>query len=272
MSRRHVNRMGSRPSYSRQSSSYSRRPQLPQLPWLARKFWIRLAAAGTITLLLLVLIARATTIATINVEGYQAIAKPQLEKLVHDGLQRQWLGRNLLLMDSSGLASYLAEHEAAIKSVEVTRKLPRTLMVSITERQPSLNWKTAGAVFLLDANGTIIGPTSGVYANLPTITDSNNLPAKTGDRVVTTSFVAFCRELVGLLPGTGFPVNSLSIPASTSEVYVQTSNNLTLKFDTTRPAGEEIADLRQVQQELRRTKKQPTQYIDLRIPHKAYYK
>ncbi|HUC20505.1 MAG TPA: FtsQ-type POTRA domain-containing protein [Candidatus Polarisedimenticolaceae bacterium] len=271
MNRRHVNRANARPSYSRQSSSSSR-PQLPQLPRVARRFWIRLGIAGTGILLVLVLIARSTTLSAISVHGEAGIAEDRLTTLVKEGLQRQWLGRSLLLVNTSGLGDYLLEREPAIKSVRVSRKLPRTLVVTIIERQPSLNWKTAGNSYLLDANGTIIGPTAGEYAKLPTITDSNNLPVGAGDRVVPTAFVGFCRELVGLLPGVGYQVSGMSVPASTSEVYVQTTNNITLKFDTTRPAGEEVADLKQVQLELKRAKKQPTQYIDLRIQHKAYYK
>jgi cell division septal protein FtsQ len=272
MSRRHVNRIGARPSYSRQSSTYSRRPQLPQIPWLARRFWVWMAAGATAALLILVIIARATTISNITVQGQKTLTKDQVTTLAKEGLKRQWLGRNLLLVNTAGLGSYMKENEPAIKTVTIERAFPRTLKASIIERQPSLNWKTAGDIFLLDADGTVISPTAGEYAKLPIVTDTNNLPVKAGDRVVPTSFVSFCLEIVGLLPSLGYQVSGLSIPASTSEVYVQTSNKLTLKFDTTRSAGEEIADLKQVQAELRKSRKNPTQYIDLRIPHKAYYK
>ena len=274
MSRRRVNRTGARPSYrpsySRQQSR--RRRPVPNFSQVASGFWIRLAVVSTLILLALVLIARGTAVSTVKVEGNHLLPTSSLVELGQKGLKDQWFGRNVLLINTSGLGDYLLGHELGLKEVKVKRQLPHALVIKVTERQPSLNWKTNGVLYLLDADGTIIGPTGGSYAKLPIINDSNNLPVKTGDRVVPTAFVRFCQDLTSLLPGAGQTISGFTIPASTSEVYVQTAKGITIKFDTTRPVGEEVDDLRQVLAELTKSKKSPAEYIDLRIEHKAYYK
>ncbi len=286
--RRQVRRSGARPSFGQPRPSYSRRPtvrsqprggrSLPSLPELnlpafpvIKIVWLRVAVITTLALIVLVFLANVTALRQVKVQGNHSVTSAQVQQLASAGLHQQWFGRNTVLIDGGALASYLQQTDPAIAHATVERSSFHTVTIKITERQPTLNWKTAGQVYLLDANATVIGPTSGVYASLPTVTDSSNLPVKAGDRVAPSQFVAFCATVAQLLPSTGYHVSGMTVPASTSEVYVTTSTGLTLKFDTTRPAGDEIADLTAVQAELKAAGKTPTQYIDLRIAHKAYY-
>jgi cell division septal protein FtsQ len=270
---RHVRRSNSRPTYTRRPMVRQR----PKTPWRRPKMpvikvvWLRIALLGIGALLILIGIARLTALHQIRVKGTQTLTSAHVTQLANAGLRKQWLGHNLLLVDTGSLATYLEQADLGIKQATVQRQLPHTLLITIQERQPALNWKTGGTTYLLDSNATVIGPTGGVYAKLPTVTDSSNLPVKAGDRVAPTQFVAFCVNLAALLPSTGYAIQQMTVPTSTSEVYVTTTTGLTLKFDTTRPAGDEIADLKAVQAELQAAGQTPTQYIDLRIPHKAYY-
>jgi cell division septal protein FtsQ len=288
---RRVQRSGARPSFGQSRPSYSRRstvrsqPQrrrprrpslglpsvrLPAFP-LIKAAWLKLAVITTVILILLVVLAHLTTLRQLKVEGNRSVSTAQVVQLADTGLRHQWFGRNTILIDGGALASYLEQADPAIAQVTVSRSSFHAVTIKIAERQPTINWKTGGVVYLLDANATVISPTTGSYASLPTVTDSSNLPVKAGDRVAPTQFVTFCADLARLLPGTGYQVSAMTVPASTSELYVTTTTGLTLKFDTTRSAAGEINDLKAVQAELKAANKTPTQYIDLRIPNKAYY-
>lgn len=158
MSSRRVNRSGARPTYrppySRQRTS-RRRLRWPRFTWLASGFWLRLAAISTVLLLILVVIARGTAITKLEVEGNHTLRSAQLTNLMQEGLDDQWFGRNLLLANTAALADYLDKHELGLKQVTIQRRLPHTLAITVAERQPTLNWKTNGILYLLDRKSVV---------------------------------------------------------------------------------------------------------------------
>jgi cell division protein FtsQ len=256
-----------RPSYTRRQSARRRQLQLPRL----RLSWFRLIVPVVVLLLVVIGIAQLTALKTVRIQGNHTLTTAHLTRLTRQGISHQLLGGNLLLLDTGSLGGYLQQAEPGIKQVTIHRQLPHTLDVVVVERQPTLNWKTGGMVYLLDATAAVIGPTDSTYAHLPTVTDSSNLPVKVGDKVAPPSFVTFCAAIARQLPVTGYTIQEMTVPESTNEVDVQTTGGLLLKFDTTRPAGEEIADLKAVQAELKAANQTPKSYIDLRIEDKAYY-
>lgn len=265
---RRVRRAGMRPSYSRRAAPPPRRLTLPRI----RLAWTRWVAVGVAIIAILFVLGQLTALKQVQVKGNHSLSTAHIDQLAHQGLSRQLFGHNVALVDAGGLAAYLQKEEPGIKQVKIQRHLPHTLTITIVERLPALNWKTSGSVYLLDTNATVIGPTPPTYVSLPTVTDSSNLPVKVGERVAPTAFVSFCTSIAQLVPTAGYTIQDMTVPETTSEVYVQTTQGVLLKFDTTRPAGEEIADLQAVKAQLAAAHKTPTQYIDLRIAHKAYYK
>lgn len=257
-----------RPSYSRRGAPPPRRLTLPRI----RLAWTRWASVGIAIIVILFVLGQLTALKQVQVKGNHSLTTAHIDQLAHQGLSRQLFGHNVVLVDAGGLAAYLQQEEPGIKQVKIQRHLPHTLTITLVERMPALNWKTNGSVYLLDTNATVIGPTPPTYVSLPAVTDSSNLPVKVGERVAPTAFVSFCTSIAHLIPTAGYTIQDMTVPETTSEVYVQTTQGVLLKFDTTRPPGEEIADLQAVKAQLAAAHKTPTQYIDLRIAHKAYYK
>jgi cell division septal protein FtsQ len=264
--RRQVRRSGLRPTYSRRQAT-RRTISLP----MPRISWLRVIAPLVGVVIVLILIANLTALTTIRVKGERQLTVQHITSLTQSSLHQQWFGHNLILVNTGAVEANLLKVEPAIRQVSVSRHWFHSLVVTIQERQPTLNWKTSGTSYLLDANAIVIAPTIPAYAQLPTVTDSSNLPVKIGEQVAPSSFASFCSSLAQLLPTIGYPVTAMTVPATTSEVYVQTKGGLLLKFDTTRPAGEEVNDLKQVTAQLAAANQTATQYIDLRIEHKAYY-
>lgn len=176
---------------------------------------------------------------------------------------------NLLTLQTGKLASDLVALDPEIKSVDIQRSWPHGINLIVTQKQPAFGWSTGNQNYLLDRDGTVIG-TLAPGSQLPVVVDGSNLPVQKGKRVVTASFVTFCTELLSGLPTAGLSSTGLRVQDTTFDLYVRTNKSYQLIFDTSRPAADEIADLKAVQVAM--AGKVPAQYIDMRILGKAYYK
>ena len=109
---------------------------------------------------------------------------------------RRWskvkLGENLIALDLTAVKRNL-ELVSTIGSVSVERVLPRTLKISVTEREPvaQVNIPRAGAaggitvtVFQLDADGCVMLPLDPRLCMIPLAQVSNQLPVIAGLNVV----------------------------------------------------------------------------------------
>jgi cell division septal protein FtsQ len=217
-------------------------------------------------------LSRVFALEQIKVNQTKHLSEQDLRQGARDILRKQWFGGSLLLINSQSLRDDLLAANAGLKDVTIKRQLPHTLVITIKERQPSLNWKSGNETYVLDSEGTVIGISRGEAEKLPTVIDTTNLPVKEGSRVAPAQFVSFCNDIKGKLTGMKFQITEMRVPESTSELHVKVSRGYVIKLDTTRPPGEAVADLQSITAYLQQNKKVPVEYIDLRIPHKAYYK
>lgn len=289
---RHVRRAGTRPRYTRSSSSGRPpvRPSRPSrssgqgiglpklsLPNLAlpaiQMSWLLWVVIVVALIALLVVLGNFTRIQKIQVEGNKNLNSVHIQQMVEEGMKGQWFGDNIVLVQTGSIGDYLQKHEPAIKSATISRGDNHTLKVVIQERQPTLNWRSGNSLYLLDSDGTVIGPSQGAYEkSLPTIIDGSSLPVEEGKRVAPAGFITFASQVATQLPGVGVEVAAMTVPETTSELMVKTNKGYTIKLDTTRSIAGEVSDLQAVLKELERAKKTPKEYIDLRIENKAYYK
>lgn len=254
-----------RPQYGRYNAppprkrTKSPRPSV-KLPWR----WI---ALGGGMLLLGWFIWTRFTVSQVNVTTI--LRTQEVKSEVQTILAKDPRQGNLLTISTARVASDLAAADPALRDIKVTRSWPAGIFVEAVQKQPALGWSTGNQKYLLDRDGTIIG-TLPATSQLTVITDGSNLPVTVGQRVVTASFVTFCTDVLSRLPSVGITVTGLSLRETTFDLYVQTSKGYYLIFDTKRAPVDEIADLKTVLTTL--NGKAPTQYIDMRINGKAYYK
>ncbi|HUD10883.1 MAG TPA: cell division protein FtsQ/DivIB [Candidatus Saccharimonadia bacterium] len=177
---------------------------------------------------------------------------------------------NIVTLDGGKLAADLQKTDPTINTVVVGRSLLHTVIITTTLRQPSLGWSTGDQQYLLDLDGTAIGPFP-AGSSLPMVTDGSNLPVSVGQQVAPQQFVAFVVDLVPALKADGYNVTGLNISDTTFDLTVSTNKGYQLIFDTTRAVGDEISDLKSVQALLVQQHKTPSKYVDLRIAGKAYW-
>ena len=205
------------------------------------------------------------TVSTNNKGGEQV--QGEVEKLTHES----WSQGNLLTLDEGELVSKLQQEDPRIRSAVVLRNWPHGLKVSVVLKQPSMGWSSGDQRYLLDSDGTAIGMLP-AGSPLSVVNDGSNLPVAVGRQVVGQRFVAFVTALVPALKAAGYQPTSLDIKDTTFDLTVSTNKGYKLIFDTSRPVVDELNDLKSLQSLLASQKRVPTQYLDLRIAGRAYYR
>ena len=268
MKERKVTHPQYRPVYRRGNDQIRppRQFRLPDFNW-------KLVGLATIIIIVLVAWWQLFHVNTVKIQGNTTLSTKQVTTMVQAELNKSLGRQNLTSLDTVSLSKAILADNYQLKSADVVRAWPHGLVVHVSERQPSLIWKTGDRAYLLDADGSIISPISLTATKLPVITDSSNLPVKVGDKVVPPRFVSFCAQLVSTMSqATGVGITGLTVPDTTTEVYVTTNKGYVVKFDTTRTAEEGLAQMQRVLAALKTQNKNPAEYIDLRIENKAYYK
>lgn len=177
---------------------------------------------------------------------------------------------NLLTFHPAKLSHQLLTAMPQLEAVDVERRWPHSVALTITIKRPALGWSTGGQAYLLDDDGTVIGSLP-AGSKLPVVVDSSNLPVQGGQQVVTASFIDFCTTLITALPATGLKATQFTVQQTTYDLTVQTNQPYHLIFDTTRNVNDEVSDLKTIQAKLAQLHQTPNQYIDLRISGRAYY-
>ena len=205
---------------------------------------------------------------TIAVRGNQQLTATEVQQQVVALLNKSFLGDNAIFVNPEGLAKELRAANYQLEEVRVERSLLGGLRVTIKEQQATLQWKSGSSVFVLSGNGVAYAEQQKLNTSLPTVEDSTNLPVKTGQKIVPSSFVAFVTDLNTKLASAGVVVASISVPETTTELAIKTKQGIVIKFDTTRNVEGQIMDYRSVMAK----KISPKEYIDLRIAGKVFYK
>lgn len=234
-------------------------------PRLKTGRWVILAAV----IVLIFWAFGSTLISRVNVTGTTNLQAKDVEHLVRAQISRNPWYANYFTVGGLNLNRTLPEQEPRIKTVSVSKQFPSTINVKVVERQPGVVWVSAGENWEIDIEGVVIGAASN--KPMATVLDTANIPVKPGDRVAPSRFVRFVQAIADTLPSqTNLKIENFKVPESTSEVYVTTNKGYIIKFDTTRSAAEQLRDLAIVLRNL--GGKTPSQYIDLRVEGRAYYK
>ncbi len=257
-----------RPIYGRPPVSRNRRPTRK------RTFSVGLMPKRVIFLIILIIavglgLKQLFTVKTVSVES--TTHKAEITREVQSIISTNWMQSNLLTFSSDRLTKQLQNIDPIIKSVTVSQQWPSGVSLKVTLKRPSLGWTSGNQSYLLDRDGTVIGPLP-TGQSLPVVLDDSNLPVQLGQRVTSTQFVGFTIDVASALASLKLGPTKLEIKDTTLDLYATTPGGYQLIFDTSRSSVDEVADLKAILAALAAQKKQPAQYIDLRVVGKAYYK
>jgi hypothetical protein len=105
------------------------------------------------------------------------------------------------------------------------------------------------------------------------VADKSGLTVHVGTGVLPSSNVSFIQTVVVQLQAHALKVTSLTLPQGTSELDVTfNAKSYLLKFNLEGSAPQQVGTFLATYKYLQTQNVTPTQYVDLRVPGRAYYK
>lgn len=216
----------------------------------------------------------------IEIQGTETISPTTLDqKYVRWQLgQRRWLlltQNNTITFDSSWLKENI-NNNYGLESIEVKKKLPHTITVTLIEKKPELIWAIADAQYYIGQNGqlTTLSILTDVPPTLPLLYDESNTPVQPGDTVITSEQVLFLNELFAKIASIqDLEISKYSVPNNLStQVNARVGERYTIYFDSSKPLDKQIEKLERVLKDEAFLKQPPREYLDVRIGDRVYYK
>lgn len=201
-----------------------------------------------------------------EVEGNHLITKEEIEQSV---FPNGFKPVNLFLFNENKAANMVLGIPQ-IKEAKFTKQVfSKNLKVTVKEHETTIIWQTNNERFMVNRVGVIYDIVT-EDSPLTVVEDLKNVPVNLNQKIVTADFVEFVTSVVSNLPRrTNLAARRVLVPETTFEINVVTSDGYTIIFDTTRSVDNQINNLVKVLQSL---PSPPTQYIDLRIEDRVYYR
>lgn len=192
---------------------------------------------------------------------------------------RSWGNRNKLTVDTAGISSSLEHNFPELSSVSVALPtLGRKPVVYIQPVEPALILKTVNGTFVLDSAGRALVAANAVaprlsQLSLPTVTDQTGIQANVGAVVLPSSDADFVHTVASQLNAQNIRVSKFVLPPAASELDAYIAGTAYfVKFNLQNDPLQQIGTFVAVQRHLAAAHKAPSQYIDVRINGRAYYK
>lgn len=200
----------------------------------------------------------------------------EYQRAAAQDLSSSVLSKTKLTINTKEVAQRLEQRYPELASVSISLPLLGHRPVYHLElRQPAFVLESVNGSFVMADSGLVIGTKDGapatLTAGLPIITDQTGQPAKPGGYAISPASATFTVTLLKLLSAKQLSVNRLTLPAGAAqEVDVLLAGRpYYIKFNSHDPetvrvqvgtylavAGQGVT---------------PTQYVDVRVPGRAYY-
>lgn len=193
-------------------------------------------------------------------------------------LKSSYLNKSKLTIDTDTISSQIDAEFPELNGV--------TLVVPLSGHQPILEIRPAKSVvvlsnsqgkFMINQNGAAMvkldTPNKLQQFNLPVVTDDSGLNVKLGSQVLPVASMAFINTVITQFAAKNIPIQSMTLVAVPYELDVQVRGvPYVVKFNLMSDANYAVGTYFSTVQELATLKQTPAQYIDIRIPGRAYYK
>ena len=266
----------------RQLEREKRRP----LPGSVQRFWLQ--RFGLIVLSLAVI---ACVVDVLNLTPHshvQTLGSNQLT-LVHTPATYQaaadkllaasiW-NHNKITVNTAQVARQLQLQFPELTSVTVSIPLlAHQPIVYIEPAQPAILMIATNGAFLLDQHGSVVLSVPDIKSvadlQLPQVIDQSGLQLKRGQQGLTSGNVAFIQTIVAELKARQINVTTLTLPATSSEVDANiVGQTYLVKFNLANDtARQQAGTFLATKAHLDGQHVTPSQYVDVRVDGRAYYK
>ena len=176
---------------------------------------------------------------------------------------------NIWLLSRSNVAKNIRQSSPYIADVVVLRGIPDTIRIKIAERVLAVEWVSSDKHYIVGLDGTVIAEGT-PHEPIPKVVDVANVPATVGHTVATPGLIHFIGEVYGNYQNKiGSEIDHLEVGETTFEIAVMPKTGSKMVLDTTRSADNQLTAGKLV---LDQKASDIKEYLDLRVPGKAYYR
>lgn len=192
-------------------------------------------------------------------------------------LNRSLLSRTKFTVNSGDFEKAFKEEFPEVADVSISLPLiSRRPVVTISTAEPQLILTAQSQAYVLDRRGTVVMPakdlSSSIRDKLPVVNDQSGLSVAVGKTVLPAEHIAFITSVIAQLNAKQVSVETVTLPAIATEVDIKPKGvAYFIKFNLETPAREAAGSYLATKQHLETNKVMPGQYIDVRIPGRAYY-
>ncbi|MBX4188780.1 hypothetical protein KW792_01635, partial [Candidatus Saccharibacteria bacterium] len=198
---------------------------------------------------------------------YQAYAKQLFSQLKN---------RNKITYDGQEITRAMKKKFPEIKSIDTELPLlSEKPALRIVVAKPSLKVLNNGTNYVVDSQGVVVAPARLVAGakQLPQVVDQSGYNAQPGRPLLSASAVDFIETVLSQAKLAKVPVSSLALPPVAQEIDLKaTDQAYYVKFylggDPLTQAGQYLA----ARANFAQTHQIPTQYLDVRVSGKIFYK
>ncbi|MCX6761410.1 MAG: FtsQ-type POTRA domain-containing protein [Candidatus Moranbacteria bacterium] len=249
--------------------------------WLFRLAVVLFAA----TVIFALFFADFLSITTIKITGLDKLEEAPIREIINEKLSGKYLGlvkkNNLLIFPGNKLERELVGKFKRIESVDVEKKFPGEVDVTIKERKFTMFLCSAGECFVLNERGEAypagnFSPEELEKENLVTLSDVSDTRIFAENNPLEDDFREFILELAGKMQyETGVVLKKqYETPSRMSgDLKVETGGGWKIYFSESVGMDKEMLMLGTVlERKISPEQQKDLEYIDLRIPNKVFYK
>lgn len=188
-------------------------------------------------------------------------------------LQGSVLNRTKLTLNANGVALQLRQQFPELDHVVITAPvLGNKPVVHLSFLHPALVVESLRGFYTIDQNGYVLAHVSAPPGELPLVEEASQREVMPGKQYIARSTVAFTETVANQLKAANISVQRLRLPTDApyeldavlkDKPYILRFN---LQADAMQQSGGAVAVLKQLDSTI------PAQYVDLRVPGRAYYK
>jgi len=196
------------------------------------------------------------------------------KNVIQDYLNINPMSRLLFIVDKSSVSEYVSSKLPEVSKItKINMEGIGKANYEIVMRSPIAGWQINSKQYYVDSKGI---PFEQNYFSTPSvqIIDNSGIAPKTGTTAIASNrFLSFVGRVVYLAKSSGYTVIQAALPANTTrelEIRLKEGNYL-IKLSIDRPVGEQVEDMVAAVKYFS-NRNQTTEYIDVRVSGKAFYK
>lgn len=188
------------------------------------------------------------------------------------------LNKNKLTINTSGISEKMRQEFPELRTVTVTLPFFKSQpTMYIQPAIPAVILVAHGGMYVLDSSGRALITGNEVRKlqdiKVPIVNDQSGLSVSLGKVALPRNSVAFITQFVGQLRAKGVVVTSLTLPAGNEQLELKLQGSgYTVTCNMRGNAREQAGAFLAVKGLLDSQHKAPVEYIDVRVPGRAYYK